>query len=79
MHRLSRLATPLVQLLGAATDAVLRLLPPPPAAEPAVTEEDVRLLLEQGTRAGVFLAAEQDIVENVFWLGDQRVDRDDAA
>jgi putative hemolysin len=74
MHRLSRLATPLVQFLGAATDAVLRLLPPPPAADPAVTEEDVRLLLEQGTRAGVFLAAEQDIVENVFWLGDQRVE-----
>lgn len=74
MHRLSILATPLVRLLGGATDLVLRLLPPPPAEDPAVTEEDVRLLLEQGTRAGVFLAAEQDIVENVFWLGDQRVD-----
>jgi putative hemolysin len=74
MHRLSRLATPLVRLLGASTDLVLRLLPAPAPDEPAVTEEDVRLLLEQGARAGVFLAAEQDIVENVFWLGDQRVD-----
>jgi putative hemolysin len=74
MHTLSRLATPLVTLLGAATNLVLRLLPVRESAEPAVTEEDVRLLLEQGTRAGVFLAAEQDIVENVFWLGDQRVD-----
>jgi putative hemolysin len=73
MHTLSRLATPVVRLLSAATDLVLRLLPFRKPEEPAVTTEDVRVLLEQGTRAGVFLAAEQDIVENVFWLGDQRV------
>jgi putative hemolysin len=73
MHRLSRLATPLVRLLGISTNAVLRLLPLREPDEPAVTTEDVQVLLEQGTRAGVFLAAEQDIVENVFWLGDQRV------
>jgi putative hemolysin len=52
---------------------VLRMLPDPAPDEPITTEEDIRVLLEQGTRAGVFLAAEQDIVENVFWLGDQRV------
>ncbi|HSJ06104.1 MAG TPA: hemolysin family protein [Longimicrobiales bacterium] len=74
MHRLSRIATPLVKLLGWATEAVLRMLPDPAPDEPITTEEDIRVLLEQGTRAGVFLAAEQDIVENVFWLGDQRVD-----
>jgi putative hemolysin len=74
MHALSRFATPLVHLLGTATDLVLRLLPMSADDEPAITQDDVRILLEQGTRAGVFLAAEQDIVENVFWLGDQRVD-----
>jgi putative hemolysin len=73
MHTLSRLATPVVRLLGASTNLVLRLLPFREPAEPAITTEDVRVLLEQGARAGVFLAAEQDIVENVFWLGDQRV------
>ncbi|HSJ24152.1 MAG TPA: hemolysin family protein [Longimicrobiales bacterium] len=73
MHRLSRVATPLVRLLGAATNGVLRLLPVREPDEPAVTTDDVRTLLEQGARAGIFLAAEQDIVENVFWLGDQRV------
>lgn len=73
MDRLSRLATPLVRLLGVSTNAVLRLIPTRESEEPAVTTEDVQVLLEQGTRAGVFLAAEQDIVENVFWLGDQRV------
>jgi putative hemolysin len=74
MNALSRIATPLVRLLGASTDLLLRALPVRESKEPAVTEEDVRVLLEQGTRAGVFLTAEQDIVENVFWLGDQRVD-----
>jgi putative hemolysin len=73
MHRLSRLATPAVKLLSVSTTAVLRLLPVREPDEPAITTDDVRTLLEQGTRAGVFLAAEQDIVENVFWLGDQRV------
>lgn len=73
MHLLSRVAAPLVALLGAATEFVLRLLPQRAVAEPVVTTDDIRVLLEQGTRAGVFLAAEQDIVENVFWLGDQRV------
>jgi putative hemolysin len=73
MHRLSRLATPLVRLLGASTDLVLRLLAFRPPTEPAVTTDDIRVLLEQCARAGVILAAEQDIVENVFWLGDQRV------
>jgi putative hemolysin len=73
MHALSRLATPLVRLLGLSTSAVLRMLPVREPTEPVVTTEDVRLLLEQGARAGVFLGAEQDIVENVFWLGDQRV------
>jgi putative hemolysin len=74
MHLLSRLATPLVKLLSASTDLVLRLLPASAKEDPAVTQDDVRILLEQGARAGVFLAAEQDIVENVFWLGDQRVE-----
>jgi putative hemolysin len=74
MDKLSRVATPLVRLLGASTDLVLRAVPWIRDEEPAVTADDVRVLLEQGTRAGVFLAAEQDIVENVFWLGDQRVD-----
>jgi putative hemolysin len=74
MHTLSRLATPLVALLGASSDLVLRLLRLREPPDQSVTEDDVRMLLEQGTRAGVFLAAEQDIVENVFWLGDQRVD-----
>ncbi|MGH7598616.1 MAG: hemolysin family protein, partial [bacterium] len=41
--------------------------------EPPVTEEEIKIMIEQGKQAGVFEKAEQDIVERVFRLGDQRV------
>jgi putative hemolysin len=73
MRWLSRLAAPLVHLLSASTDAVLRFLGIQPAAEPPVTEEEIRVLLEQGTRAGMFEEIEQEMVERVLRLGDRRV------
>ncbi len=39
-----------------------------------MTEEEVKVLLEQGTQHGVFEEAEQDMVESVFRLGDRTVD-----
>jgi putative hemolysin len=44
-----------------------------PGSEPPVTEEEIHLLIDQGTQAGVFKESEQDMVEGVFSLGDQRV------
>jgi putative hemolysin len=41
--------------------------------EPPVTEEELHLLIDQGTQAGVFQEAEQDMVEGIFSLGDSRV------
>jgi putative hemolysin len=38
-----------------------------------VTEDEIRVLLEQGTEAGVFDEAEQDMVKGVFRLADRRV------
>ena len=38
-----------------------------------ITEEEIRLALEAGARAGVIEEAEQDMVENIFRLGDRRV------
>lgn len=73
MNFLSRASAPLVALLSASTEGVLRLLGVRRTEEPPVTEEEIAMLLEQGTQAGVFEEAEQDIVERVFWLGDQRV------
>lgn len=72
MHYISVAATPLVVLLGATTDAVVRILGVKRPKEPPITEEELTLLIEQGTEAGVFEEQEQELVSRVFWLGDQR-------
>jgi len=69
----SRLFKPFVWLLGQITDFVLRVLGVKPGMEPPITEEEIQLLIDQGTEAGVFEEAEHDMVEGVFSLGDQRV------
>lgn len=69
----SRLVSPAIALLSFCTDLVLRVLGVKAYAEPAVTEEEIRMLIDQGTTAGVFEEEEQDIMERVFSLGDRRV------
>ena len=69
----SRIFSPFVRFLSFSTESVLRLLGVKINEEPPVTEEEFQLLIDQGTEAGVFEAAEHDMVEGVFSLGDQRV------
>lgn len=73
MRALSRVASPVVHLLSGSTTAMLKLLRVKPSAEPSVTEEEIKILIEQGTSAGVFEEAEQEIMASVFRLGDRRV------
>ena len=69
----SILFKPFVWLLGKITDFILKLLGIQAGTEPPVTEEEIQLLIDQGTQAGVFEEAEHDMVEGVFSLADQRV------
>jgi len=73
MRSLSRLASPLVHLLALSTNLVLRLLGIQPSSEPEVTEEEIRLLIEQGTEGGIFEPAEEEMVEQVFRLADRPI------
>jgi putative hemolysin len=73
MRMLSNLAYPLVHLLTNSTEIVLKVLGIGAPSEPQVTEEEIKVLLRQGTEEGTFEAEEQTIVERVFQLGDQRV------
>lgn len=70
---LSNLFSPFIKLMSGATNFVLRLIGVDPSSEPPVTEEEIHLLIDQGTQAGVFQEAEQDMVEGIFSLGDSRV------
>jgi putative hemolysin len=69
----SRFFHPIVRFLSFSTESVLRLLGVKATNEPPVTEEEIQLLIDQGTQAGVFEESEQDMVEGVFSLGEQRV------
>jgi len=68
---LSRLTRPIVWLLGASTDLVLRLLGARATATAAISNEEVNLLLEEGTKTGVFHQSEPRMVESVLAF-DQR-------
>lgn len=74
MRFLSRITSPLVNLLSASTDLGMRLIGIAPGNEPPVTEEEIKVLMEQGTQVGVFEAAEQDMIESVFRLSNRYID-----
>jgi putative hemolysin len=73
MRSLARIASPVVWLLSASTDLVMRALGIREYSQPPVTEEEIQVLVDQGTVAGVFEQAERDMVERVFRLGDRSV------
>ncbi len=70
---LSRVFSPFIKLMSGATNFVLRLIGVNPSFEPPITEEELQMLISQGTQAGVFEESEQDMVEGIFSLGDSRV------
>ncbi len=73
MQFIATIVRPLVSLLSASTELVVRLLGIKPASEPTITEEEVKILIEQGRDTGVFEDVEQEIVERVFRLSDRTV------
>jgi putative hemolysin len=68
MTLLARVGGPVVRLLSASTHGVLWLVGIRGEPQHAVSEEEVRSLLREGTEAGVFLQAETQMVERVLAL-----------
>jgi putative hemolysin len=73
MAGLARIAAPVVWLLTVSTNFVLKLIPLKATNGPAVTDEEVRHLMRQGTMAGQFEPAERTIVDMALRLSDRRV------
>lgn len=73
MQGLARVTRPLVSFLGASTNLLLRILRVPAKSEENITDEEIDMVIAQGLRAGVIEPAEQEIIENAFWLGERRV------
>lgn len=66
MAWLSRAAGPLVTLLSTSTDALLRLVRFRHAPETVVSEDEVRVLMQEGVRAGAFNRVESHIVHKAL-------------
>jgi putative hemolysin len=75
MQWLARAAMPLVRMLAFTTDALVKPFGRNQSDDPPVTEEEIKGLMRQGARAGVFEAGESHIVSRVFNLDDYTVDR----
>lgn len=73
MRVLAKIGTPVVALLTKSTNVLLRLFPASDVNRQAVTEDDIRAMLAQGTAAGVVHEREQHIAERVLRLGDRPV------
>jgi putative hemolysin len=73
MRFLTRMASPLVRFLNFSSAVVIRLLGVRLQDEAPVTEEEIKVMIDQGTLAGTFHEVERHMVEHVFRLGDLTV------
>jgi putative hemolysin len=63
---------PLGWLLRAVTNAVLKLLPVSAAPDARLIEDEVREMVAEGARTGVFHAAERELIDGVLALADRK-------
>lgn len=68
MNWLSHFARPVVSFLSVSTEGLLRVLGFKPEKEAAVTEEEVRTMMQEGVRAGAFNKVETQIVNSALDL-----------
>ncbi|MGC3957929.1 MAG: hemolysin family protein [Verrucomicrobiota bacterium] len=68
MNWLAKFAGPVVGFLSVSTEALLRLLGFKPEKEVTVSEEEVRVMMQEGVRAGAFNKVESQIVHSALEL-----------
>jgi putative hemolysin len=69
---LALVGVPIIRLLNASSEIVLRLLRIRPSEEPTLTAEEIRALVKEGAQTGAVAKAEHEMVKRVFRLGDKR-------
>ena len=72
MQTLSSISSPLINLLSISTDWILMLFRVKPQVEAQISEEEVKMLIKEGARVGIFNLSEKDIVERTFRLSDMK-------
>lgn len=73
MRFISKVTSPVVWLLSASTNLLLKILRLGDSTDAAVTEDEIRAMIAHGTQVGVFEESEQDLLESIIRLDDQRI------
>jgi len=73
MRYLAALTRPVVWFLSQSTDFILRPLGAAGREQHPVTEEEVRYMITEGARTGVFVPAEKTFVDRIFRFADASV------
>lgn len=73
MKFISKATSPFVSLLSFSTKAIVKLFRLGSSAETTVTEEEIKAMIAQGTTEGVIDETEQELMESVIRLDDQRI------
>ncbi len=73
MNAFAPFTHPFVWLLNKISNLFFRLFNIKRSKDDAVTEEEIKTLIGEGTEAGTIDEAEQEIIERVFHLGDRNI------
>lgn len=74
MQALLKVTLPLVKFLNLSSGFVLKLLRVKPFLTSSISEDEIRLLMSEGTRVGIFNLIEKKLVDRVLHLDNLRVD-----
>lgn len=73
MKKVAEITHPVVFILSKSTESVFKLLRLKANTDSLVTEEEVRILIREGTEIGVFNKTEKELVERALRLDDLKV------
>ncbi len=73
MNGFAWITHPFVWILNKISDLFFRVFNIKRVKEDAVTEEEIKTMITEGTEAGTIDEAEQEIIERVFHLGDRNI------
>jgi len=69
----SKITSPIIKLLSVSTEFIFKLLRLKSDVTPPITDEEVRILIREGTDMGVFSKAEKKLIERSLMLDDLKV------
>jgi putative hemolysin len=73
MNFLSLVTHPVIWLLNRISNLFFKLINIKPASDNAVTEEEIKAMISEGSEHGTIEEEEKEIIERVFHLGDRKI------